>query len=113
MHLPKERPVWNQLPVGPSFEHTGLSTSIDDTYNSTEHLTRRNESISMMDQLRVDIWDLIYRTGPQTREQIAEALGADATMVATVVEHEWFEILDATVSIATENPQSPSQGLVQ
>ena len=63
-----------------------------------------------MEQMRADIWDLIYKSGPQSREQIAEALGIDLAMVASVVEHEWFEILDSKVQIATGKPPSPAQG---
>lgn len=65
-----------------------------------------------MEHLRVEIWDLIYKSGPQSREQISESLGIDAVTVASVVEHEWFEITDSKVQIATGKPPSPAQGLV-
>lgn len=54
-----------------------------------------------MEHLRVEVWDLIYKSGPQSREQLAESLKIELETVATVVEHEWFEILDAKVQIAT------------
>ena len=65
-----------------------------------------------MDDVRVEIWDLIYKSGPQSREQIAEFLKTDPATVAAVVEHEWFEILDAKVRIATEKPPNPAPGLI-
>ena len=65
-----------------------------------------------MDDLRIEIWDLIYRSGPQSRDQIAELLGVDAATVATVVDHEWFEIFESKVRIATGKPPSPAQGLI-
>ncbi len=68
--------------------------------------------ISMMEHLRIEIWDHIYRSGPQSREQLAESLRLDPATVAAVVEHEWFEILDSKVQIATGEPPKPAQGLV-
>ena len=65
-----------------------------------------------MEQLRVEIWDLIYKSGPLSREQLAESLKIEVETVASVVEHEWFEILDAKVQIATSEPPSPASGLM-
>ena len=65
-----------------------------------------------MEQLRVEIWDLIYKSGPKSREQVAESLGIEPTMVTSVVEHEWFEIQDSKIQIATGKPPSPAQGLM-
>lgn len=66
-----------------------------------------------MEHLRVEIWDLIYKSGPQPREQIAESLKIELETVATAVEHEWFEVLDSKVHIATGNPPSPAPGLIR
>lgn len=65
-----------------------------------------------MEHLRIEIWDLIYKSGPLSRERIAEALEIDLETAASVVEHEWFEILDSNVQIATEEPPSPAPGLI-
>lgn len=54
-----------------------------------------------MEQLRMDIWDHIFRSGPQSCEQLAEKLAVDVVSITTVVEHEWFVILDSKVQIAT------------
>ena len=62
-----------------------------------------------MDHLRVEIWDLIYKSGPKSQEQIAESLGIDLTTVGNVVEHEWFEIVDFKIRIASGKPPSPVQ----
>ena len=70
-----------------------------------------SESINM-DHLRVEIWDLIYRSGPQSREQLAESLSIDIATVASVVEHDWFEIEETKVRIATGKPPSAPQGLM-
>lgn len=65
-----------------------------------------------MDQLRAEIWDHLYRSGPQTVEQIASSLRIDRVTVHAAVEHEWFEILDSTVRIATGKPPQTSPGLI-
>ena len=65
-----------------------------------------------MEHLRVEIWDLIYQSGPQSREQIAESLKIGVETVASVVEHEWFEILDSKVQIATRKATSAAPGLI-
>lgn len=65
-----------------------------------------------MEHLRIEIWDLIYKSGPLSRERIAESLKIELETAATVVEHEWFEILDSNVQIATGKPRSPASGLI-
>lgn len=65
-----------------------------------------------MEQLRIEIWDLIFKSGPLTRERIAESLKIDLETAATVVEHEWFEIQGTNVQIATGKPPSPAPGLI-
>gem|GEM_PF-3043313 len=65
-----------------------------------------------MEHLRAEIWDLIYKSGPKSREQIAESVGTDLATVTNVVEHEWFEILDSKVQIATAKPPNAAQGLI-
>lgn len=54
-----------------------------------------------MDELRTEIWDLLYRAQePQSVEQIAESLGADAEGIREAVNHEWFTVSDGLVSIS-------------
>jgi len=57
-----------------------------------------------MDQLRDTVWDHLFRSGPQTVEQIAGSLLVDASIVIAVTEHEWFEVLDSKVQIAMGKP---------
>lgn len=64
-----------------------------------------------MDQLRTEIWDHLYRSGPQTVEQIAGGLRMEAITVVEVIEHNWFEVVDSKVQIATGKPPSAKQGL--
>ena len=65
-----------------------------------------------MDQLRTEIWDHLYRSGPQTVEQIAGSLRMDAVTVIAVTEHEWFETQGSEVRIATAKPPTnPTQRL--
>ena len=65
-----------------------------------------------MDHLRAEIWDHIFRSGPQSQQQVAASLGIDTPTVSTAVEHEWFEILDSKVQIATGKPPSPPKGII-
>ena len=63
---------------------------------------------SGMEQIRIQIWDQIYRSGPQSTDQIASELNIDVTTVAMAVEHEWFERLDSIVQIAVRKPADKS-----
>jgi hypothetical protein len=51
-----------------------------------------------------EIWDYLYRSGPQTVEQIAHAAGVDTSTVDAIVAHEWFQVVDAKVEIAMRKP---------
>lgn len=46
-------------------------------------------------QYKHEAQDVIYASGPLSREQLADSLKIELETVASVVEHEWFEILDA------------------
>ncbi|MCA9213304.1 MAG: hypothetical protein KDB27_09580 [Planctomycetales bacterium] len=61
-----------------------------------------------MEQLRIQIWDHIYRSGPQSTDQISSELNIDVTTVVMAVEHEWFERLDSIVQIAVQKPADKS-----
>ena len=63
-----------------------------------------------MEQLRGEIWDLVYQSGPQTINQIADRLRLNHVMVAIVVDHEWFLTRDETVTIATNEETSDGKG---
>ena len=85
--------------------------SSDRTYNAQRtsnrdvgRIKKNGCELATMDHMRIEIWDHIYRSGPQSREQIADSLRMDVSTVAAMVEHAWFEILDAKVQIATEAP---------
>lgn len=54
------------------------------------------------EDLRVDIWDLIYRDGPQSIEQLSEQLQMGPPTVAGLVDHAWFFTLENKVHIAVE-----------
>lgn len=62
-----------------------------------------------MDQTRTEIWDLLYRTGPKTVEQIAEQIHLDASTIAAVVSHEWFDVHNDEVQIAKKDHNLESQ----
>lgn len=59
-----------------------------------------------MDHLRTEIWDHLYRSGPQTIDQLADKLRLNTVSVSSVIDHEWFEIQGVTVLIATGGPKS-------
>ena len=55
----------------------------------------------LMEHIRTEIWDFVYKSGPQTINQIAERLGLNQTMVNIAVDHEWFLRRGENVTIAT------------
>ena len=65
-----------------------------------------------MEHTRNEIWDLLYKSGPQTIEQLAAGVGTDQATVNTIVCHEWFEVVDAKVQIATTKPPSANTGMI-
>ncbi len=54
-----------------------------------------------MEHIRTEIWDFVYKSGPQTINQIAERLRLNQAMVNIAVDHEWFLRRGETVTIAT------------
>ncbi|MCA9132603.1 MAG: hypothetical protein KDA45_05600 [Planctomycetales bacterium] len=54
------------------------------------------------EQLRTNIWDHIYRSGPQSVGQLAEQMQLSPQMVVGLVDHAWFSIHDEVVEIATD-----------
>jgi len=54
-----------------------------------------------MDDLRIDIWDYIYRSvGSKSLDDIAGYAGCDRDTVMTAVNHEWFCLSGNNVAIA-------------
>ena len=54
-----------------------------------------------MEHERTRIWDLLFKSDPQTIEQIAATLEMNQEMVNMAVDHEWFERQGEAVTIAT------------
>lgn len=52
--------------------------------------------------LRANIWDHVYKTGPQSIEQIAEHSQLASETVVALVDHAWFAVTADTVAIATD-----------
>ena len=65
-----------------------------------------------MDDTRTQVWDFLYRSGPQTVEQIADGTRIDAITISAAIAHEWFEVVDAKVQIAISEPPSSLSGLI-
>lgn len=54
-----------------------------------------------MDHLRTEIWDCLFKGGPQTITQLAHQLTMNEEMVKIAIDHEWFMASNQLVSIAT------------
>jgi hypothetical protein len=54
-----------------------------------------------MEQLRTEIWDFVFTSGPQTINEIAERLRLNQETVDSAVDHEWFQRQGETIAIAT------------
>lgn len=59
-------------------------------------------TVDEQEQLRANIWDYIYSSGPQSVEQLAEQLEISPQTVSGLVDHAWFSSQDDLVTIATE-----------
>jgi hypothetical protein len=58
-----------------------------------------------MDELRVEIWDYLYRAKePKSVSEIAESIKQEADTIRVAVDHEWFTIIDAVVTISGGAP---------
>ena len=54
-----------------------------------------------MDELRVEIWDFLYRLREaKSIEEIAQNVDRDPEMVRMAVDHHWFDVVDDVVKIA-------------
>lgn len=54
-----------------------------------------------MDELRIEIFDFLYREKEaKSIEEIAGTLGQEVELVVEAIQHEWFSLDDAKVSIS-------------
>ncbi len=53
-----------------------------------------------LQQIRIDIWDLIYQSGPQDVAKIAEELNLPEEAVRDAVSDVWFTVRNEMVSNA-------------
>ena len=51
-------------------------------------------------QLKIDIWDLLFRSGPMSVEQIAGQLNCPAPSVQEAVQDAWFVTKSGIIHIA-------------
>lgn len=55
-----------------------------------------------VEQLRTEIWDEIYKSGPRSVSALAENRQIPEQSVLVAVEHDWFEVSEELVSIASQ-----------
>ncbi len=61
-----------------------------------------------MDELRIEIWDLIFlANAPKQIEEIAELTNQPIETIRTAVDHEWFNNIQGTVTISHAAAASP------
>jgi predicted transcriptional regulator len=59
-----------------------------------------------MDELRIEIWDFLYRAAePKSIDEIAERIDRDGMTIREAVDHEWFQINDSMVTISRGTPK--------
>lgn len=57
--------------------------------------------VIVMEDERNKIWDYLFQVGmPRSVEDIAQSLEMESTAVTAIVDHEWFRLDGAIVSIA-------------
>lgn len=66
-----------------------------------------------MNNLRTEVWDHLYRTGPQSVEQISNSLQIDRETVCATIDNEWFENLDTRIRIAIKPTVDSHQGRIR
>ena len=61
-----------------------------------------NERTALMDDLRCEIWDFLYRTNqPQSVETLARHLASDEQMIRAAIDHDWFDVMQDLIGVAT------------
>ncbi len=68
----------------------------------TPHKPTRPMNVEEHEQLRADIWDHIYATGPQSVQQLADQLQLSQQQVVGLVDHAWFSVHEELIGIATD-----------
>ena len=54
-----------------------------------------------MDELRIEIWDLLFRANePKSIGEIAESTNQEIETIRAAVDHEWFTIIQDLVTIS-------------
>lgn len=53
------------------------------------------------EQLRADIWDLLFSAGPQSVQQLSDRMHLSQQQVVGLIDHAWFSIHDELIGIAT------------
>ena len=65
------------------------------------------QQVQPMDELRVAIWDLLYRAeDSKSIDEIAELTQQDDATIRVAVDHEWFTVTDAIVAISHDAPKT-------
>ena len=60
-----------------------------------------------VEELRVEIWDLIFRSNePKSISEIAERFEQETDVVAEAVSHEWFILTNDMVSISVTQEET-------
>ena len=60
-------------------------------------------SLEQNEQMRTEIWDEIYKSGPQSIDRLAQQFDMTAEMLASLVDHVWFTTDESLVTIATND----------
>lgn len=53
-----------------------------------------------LQKLKIDIWDLLFRTGALPVARISEKLGSPVAVIQEAVHDEWFQVSNDVVAIA-------------
>lgn len=53
-----------------------------------------------MDEIRAEVWDYLYKSGPASLETIAQASGQTVETIQAATDHEWFATRGEVVAIA-------------
>ena len=62
-----------------------------------------------LDEIRIEIWDYLYKNGPTSLKAIAGAVGRSIQTIEAAVDHEWFTMRADVASIAIDGGDSGSR----
>ena len=57
-----------------------------------------------MNEIRIEVWDYLYKNGPASMKTIAGALEQTAEAIQAVATNEWFVRQDDILAIAVKKP---------